>query len=280
MRAARVPALRDAVLELCPVCRGLWLTGAARRAFLRETGSEARKRRLELAGRGLVWVAQILTRMPVEPGNLPEAAPWRLYGVAGTLVIVYVASVLGLVYARDYTLRPGAIIDDPGNLYTLLTHIFFHADWLHLLGNLYFFYLFGRSVEHVFAGGRFLVVFFSAGVIGGLAQALLAPASSTLVLGASGAIAGIMGAHLWIYPRVRVLQVIPFLFIQIELPVWAYLGLWLGCQVVMAASVYTLGMAWYGHIAGFLYGLAAAVLQVPRRRRMVAAQVRDAVSGH
>lgn len=276
--APPLATLGRAALELCPVCRGLWLSGAARRALLRETGSEARRRRLALAGRGLVWAAQIVTSLPVEPGNLPAATPWRLYGVAFVLVVAYVASVLGLVYARDYALYPGAQVDDLARLLTSLTYVLFHANWPHLLGNLYFFYVFGRSVEPVFGGRGFLALFFGAGVVGGLAQALLAANGSPPVLGASGAIAGIMGAHLWIYPRARVLQVIPFVLLQIELPVWAYLGLWLGCQIYMAVSAYSVELAWQSHIAGFLCGLATTAWVVPRRRRRAGAWARDAAS--
>lgn len=276
--ASPLTTVGRAALELCPVCRGLWFSGAARRELVRASGPAARRRRLELAGDGLVWAAQILTSLPFEPGNLPAAAPRRLYGVGVSLVVVYVASVLGLVYARDFALRPGALVEAPAELYTLLTHVFFHADWPHLLGNLYFFYVFGRSVEPVLGGRGFLALFFGAGVVGGLAQALLAANGSPPVLGASGAIAGIMGAHLWFYPRVRVLQVIPLVLLQIELPVWAYLGLWLGCQIYMVVSAYSVELAWQSHIAGFLCGLATTAWVVPWRRRRAGAWARDAAS--
>lgn len=247
------------------MCRDLWIPGPTRRAVLREVGPAARRRRRVLVGRGVTWVAQILLRMPIVLGELRPMPPWRLFGVASALLLAYVASVLGLVYARDYALLPAPTGVDVARAHTLLTHIFFHADWFHLLGNLYFFYMFGRAVEHALGGARFLFVFFSAGVLGGLAQALFAPAASALVLGASGAIAGVMGAHLWLFPKNRVLQVLPFIFIQIEIPAWAYLCLWIFGQIAMAATMYALGLAWFSHIAGFLYGFAAAAFAVRAR---------------
>lgn len=258
MHAWQLPTLERAALDICPVCRGLWVSGAARRALVRGPGAAAK--RLAAAGRGVVWVAQILTRLPVVVGGVRTSQPWRLYAVALALVLCYVASVLGIVYARDFALRSTAPMVEAGRAYTLLTHVFFHADWYHILGNLYFLYMFGRAVEHALGGALFLVAFFSAGVLGGLAQALLAPASASLVLGASGAIAGIMGVHLWIYPRDRVLQVLPFVFIQLEIPLWVYLGVWFVGQASMAFTMYALGLAWCAHLTGFLYGLVAAAL--------------------
>ncbi len=96
-----------------------------------------------------------------------------MLGLAALLVGCYVASVLGLVYAREYALVAGKVVAEPLRLYTVLTHAFFHADWFHLLFNLYFLYVFGKNVEHVFGRKRFLILYFGAGLFGGLLQLLL-----------------------------------------------------------------------------------------------------------
>ena len=162
---------------------------------------------------------------------------------------------MGLLFAREWALIAGNIAAAPAQAYTLFTHAFFHADWFHLLGNLYFLYVFGDNVEHLFGRRRFLLLYLGALLLGGVMQASLTRATGTPVIGASGAIAGVTAAYLWIFPRARLLQTIPFLYIQLKIPAWVYLGAWVVLQLVMGFFTDKVQFAWFAHLGGFLFGL-------------------------
>jgi membrane associated rhomboid family serine protease/Zn-finger nucleic acid-binding protein len=254
-----LPGMLRTPVDRCPRCRGLWLDGDERHALARSStpsGQEAPA--VQLAKRGVIWAAQVLTQLPIEVDNPRRGIPWVVLGLGALLLGCYVASVLGLVYAREYALVAGEVVRRPLHLYTVLTHAFFHDDWFHLLFNLYFLYVFGRNVEHVFGRRRFLILYFGAGLFGGLLQLLLTSATGTPVIGASGAIAGVCGAYLVIFPRARLLQTLPLVYVQLKIPAWVYLGAWVGFQAVMAATSDAPQFAWYAHLGGFALGAALA----------------------
>lgn len=168
----------------------------------------------------------------------------------------------------------GLIKQEPLHVYTLFTHQFFHANWLHLLGNAYFLYIFGDNVEHMFGRARFLLLFFGAGIFGGALHVLLTRATGTPVIGASGAIAGVMAAYLLTFPNATLFQVIPFTPIQIKIPAWVYLGVWVLFQTVMAFLSAAIDYAWFSHLGGFLFGAAMTPLVLRWRWRQVAREVR------
>jgi len=270
-----IPDLLKSPIDRCPVCRGLWLDGDERYTLAKSsTRGGQTDRKVELAKRGLIWAAQILTQLPVEVENPARGTPWVVYGVCTLLVSTYIASVYGLFFAREFAMIPGTLRADPLQVYTLFTHIFFHADWFHLLGNLYFLYIFGDNVEHIYGHRRFLLLFFGAGLVGGLFEFILTKATATPVIGASGAIAAVMAAYLWIYPKAKLLQVIPILYIQLTIPAWIYVGVWVGFQAVMGFFSDAMGMAWFSHLFGFLCGLAMTPWVLKKRRVEVAQQVR------
>ncbi len=270
-----IPDLIKSPIDRCPVCRGLWLDGDQRSKLAHSsTRSGQSDRKVELAKRGIIWAAQILTQLPVEVENPARGTPWVIYSLSALLIGVYVASVFGLVYARDFAMVVGAVRSSPTQAWTLFTHIFFHADWLHLLANLYFLYIFGDNVEHIYGRRRFLVLFFGAGLIGGLGEVLLSRASATPVIGASGAIAAVMAAYLWIFPRAKLLQVVPIIYVQLTIPAWVYVGAWLLFQVAMGFFSDARGMAWFSHLFGFLCGLAMTPWVLKQRRAEVATKVR------
>lgn len=270
-----IPELLKTPIDRCPRCRGLWLDGDERHALARSSTREGQEdAAVHMAKRGLIWAAQLLTQLPVEVENPARGTPTVIYALGILLVAVYVASVFGWVYAREWAIVAGQIAREPWHIYAIFTHVFFHADWFHLLGNLYFLYVFGDNVEHIFGHRRFLALFFGAGLFGGLMQALLTRATGTPVVGASGAIAGVTAAYLWIFPRARLLQVIPFLYIQLKIPAWVYVAVWIGFQAVMAFFSDAITFAWFSHIGGFLFGLAMTPWVLARRRQEVATKVR------
>ncbi|MCY1055218.1 rhomboid family intramembrane serine protease [Nannocystis sp. SCPEA4] len=254
-----LPGMLKTPVDRCPRCRGMWLDGDERHALARSsTRAGQEDRSVQLAKRGLIWAAQVLTQLPIEVDNPRRGIPFVVLGLAALLVGCYVASVLGLVYAREYALVAGKVMAEPLRLYTVLTHAFFHADWFHLLFNLYFLYVFGKNVEHVFGRKRFLILYFGAGLFGGLLQLLLTRATGTPVIGASGAIAGVCGAYLVIFPRARLLQTLPFVYVQLKIPAWIYLGAWVGFQAAMALFSDARQFAWFSHLGGFALGAALA----------------------
>jgi membrane associated rhomboid family serine protease len=160
-----------------------------------------------------------------------------------------------------------------GSWYTLGTHWALHGGWMHLLGNCYFLYIFGDNVETLFGRLRFALFFFVAAVIGGLAEVMLTQNTIAPLVGASGGIAGVMAAYLWCFPRNKMFQVV--LFIQLKLPVWMYLFVWVGYQAVMGLfETSGAGVAWFAHLFGFAVGAAMTPLILMMRRREVARMVR------
>jgi membrane associated rhomboid family serine protease len=152
-------------------------------------------------------------------------------------------------------------------LLSALTAMFLHGGWLHLLGNMLFLYVFGNNVEDRFGRLRFLLWYLGWGVVATYGFALLNPASTTAVVGASGAIAGVLGAYFVLFPRVRVLSLVPIVFfIPMRLPAWLVLGSWFVLQWLYAsgAGVTTgSGVAYAAHVAGFVAGVL-----VGRRHRV------------
>lgn len=150
---------------------------------------------------------------------------------------------------------------------TLITSIFLHGSWFHVISNVWFLFIFGDNVEDRMGPARYLVFYISAGVIAGLCQFLLYPASRLPTVGASGAIAGVLGAYFVLYPRARVITIIPLFIIPwlVEIPALIYLGIWFLTQLSsglvnlgrLGAGVDFGGIAWWAHIGGFVFGLLA-----------------------
>ncbi len=156
------------------------------------------------------------------------------------------------------------IVDrEPINYLTPLTSMFLHGGWGHILGNGLFLWIFGNNVEDSMGRGRYVVFYFLCGLGAATAQVLINPASAVPMVGASGAIAGVLGAYLILYPRVRVnVLFIIIIFIKvIPVPAWAMLLWWFGLQVLTGlpqlSSVrpdVSSGVAVWAHIGGFLTG--------------------------
>lgn len=156
---------------------------------------------------------------------------------------------------------------------TLLTHMFLHGGWLHLLGNLWFLYVFGDNVEDAMGHVRFAVFYLVCGLAAAAAQMLSAPASSTPMVGASGAIGGVMGAYVMLYPRVWVHLLVWFGFYvtRVAVPAYFMLGYWLLIQLIGGAVSRSEGggVAFWAHVGGFVAG---AVLVFPFRNPLLLAR--------
>lgn len=149
--------------------------------------------------------------------------------------------------------------------WTLVTSIFLHGGWLHFLGNMWFLYIFGDNVEDRIGHVGYLLFYLVCGVGASLAHLATNTGSPIPTIGASGAIAGVMGAYFLFYPRAMVLSVVPiFFFIQLlVLPAWLFLGIWFLLQFFQGALIsepLAGGVAWWAHVGGFVVGAGIAVL--------------------
>ena len=156
---------------------------------------------------------------------------------------------------------PAALQD--GRALRLVTALFLHADWAHLVGNLVFLLIFGLPAERAMGPWRFLLLFLLGGAIANLAAALTIGAPDRIIIGASGAVSAVIGAYLALFPRAKLGVVLPLgLFLEfVRAPASLLIGIWALLQVVFAYIGPALGaVAWWAHLAGFAFGIVYAML--------------------
>jgi membrane associated rhomboid family serine protease len=157
---------------------------------------------------------------------------------------------------------------------TLVSSMFLHGSWSHFIGNMWYLWIFGDNVEDRVGHGRFIAFYLLCGVVAALGHVAMDPASTLPTIGASGAIAGVMGGYFVLYPQSRVLTLIPLVFYVeiIELPAVLLLGFWFVMQlfnagvIAVTANSSSGGIAFVAHVAGFVAGLAGVFMFRKRRR--------------
>ena len=142
--------------------------------------------------------------------------------------------------------------------YTLITYMFLHGDWLHLIGNMLFLWVFGDNVEDAMGPISFTIFYLVCGVAAGLAHATMHPDSAAPLIGASGATAGVIGAYLMLYPRVS-MWVLVLMRLPLKLPAILVIGSWVAVQVYFVYADVNDGTAWWAHIGGFVAGLVLVI---------------------
>ena len=198
---------------------------------------------------------------------------WLLaQGAGATLQLARSVCEFGLIPGElTASLPPGtrfpmgeglACLTDPGRqVPNVITSMFLHGSWMHLLGNMWFLWLFGNNIEDSMTRPRFLAFYLLSGLGAALAQVVADPSSNVPMVGASGAISGVMGAYLVLFPSVRVFTLVPlgFFITSIALPAWAMLIYWAALQflggVTSIAAGQTGGVAFWAHAGGFLAGV-------------------------
>jgi len=199
-------------------------------------------------------------------------------GAGATLPLARSVCDLGLIPGElTGRVAAGAAVPMGGGLYCqlegarnywhIVSSMFLHGSWMHIIMNMWFFWIFGNNIEDSMGHGRFVVFYLGCGTAAALAQVAMDPASPVPVVGASGAISGVMGAYLVLYPRVRVYTLVPlgFFLTTIALPAWAMLGYWIVLQFLgglpqLAGAQGNGGVAFWAHIGGFAVGAATIKL--------------------
>jgi membrane associated rhomboid family serine protease len=197
--------------------------------------------------------------------------PGVTIGIIGFNLLVYLFQAALSERTADTFLVTFAVVPAYFSLVDVFTSMFVHAGLAHLAGNLLFLWIFGDNVEDRLGHGRFALFYLVCGFIAAFVQTALNPNSLVPMVGASGAIAGVMGAYLVLYPHSRVLMLFPFPPILFELPAVFFLGLWFFMQFLNGIGTLPIfqpelsgGVAFWAHIAGFVAGVA---LVIPMRRK-------------
>jgi membrane associated rhomboid family serine protease len=202
-------------------------------------------------------------------------------GAGATVPLAASVCTFGLIPGElTGALRPGlqipiaeglvCVVDAGSHTSNIFTSMFLHGSWMHLIGNMWFLWLFGNNIEDSMTRPRYLVFYLLCGVAAAMFQVMFDPDSAAPMVGASGAISGVMGAYLVLYPRVRVYTLVPigFFLTTIALPAWGMLIYWMLIQVVGGLSGIVAeeggGVAFWAHVGGFLAGVVLIKLFAKR----------------
>ncbi len=197
--------------------------------------------------------------IPIRDINPSETHPVVNNTIIAVCIIVY---VLELFYgaSREAFFHHFGLVPAQVKIIPLFSYMFLHGGFWHLLSNMWFLYIFGDNIEDRLGPARYLIFYLGCGLASGLAHLMLNLGSPVPIVGASGAIAGVMGAYLVLFPHARVLTLVPLFFIPlfIEIPAFFLLGVWFVIQLLNAASTTAgaTGVAWWAHVGGFVAGIA------------------------
>lgn len=173
-----------------------------------------------------------------------------------------------LVYT--YGVVPTSLLEGHG-YYTLITSMFLHGGWMHLIGNMLFLWVFSDNIEAIIGSGKFILFYLLGGMVAMAAHAFFNPGSDVPSIGASGAISAVLGAYLVMFPDSRVRVLVLLFFFSFRVPAIVFLGIWIvqqffnGISTLGVSAADTSGVAWWAHIGGFVFGILAGF----RYRRLV-----------
>lgn len=206
---------------------------------------------------------------PIRDHNPSGRTPYVTIALIAVNILVFLGYFLGLTeyqlgeFFWTWGLVPARFLSGDG-LWTIFTSMFLHGGWFHLAGNMLFLWIYGDNLEEEMGHGGFLLFYLASGVVAGLAQALPDPGSLIPMVGASGAIAGVMGGYLLLFPKAKVdvLFIIVILIRIVPIPAFLMLGLWFGMQLIGGVSTPSDmgGVAYWAHAGGFVAG---GVLALP-----------------
>jgi membrane associated rhomboid family serine protease len=223
--------------------------------------------------------------IPLRDTNPTRTFPFITYALIIANILVFFFEVtLGKhlnLFVSEFGVVPARFVDeihtakiDVGTFFPFLSSMFLHGGWLHLLGNMLFLHIFGDNVEDKFGHFTFLLFYLFAGFVAAGTQVYMSPASQVPMVGASGAIAGVLGAFVFMFPRAKIATLIPiifFFFKIIDLPAFVFIGFWFLLQVLSAVMALGIGadaggVAWWAHIGGFAVGAISSPFLRKNRR--------------
>lgn len=220
--------------------------------------------------------------LPLKDDNPTNTFPFVTVGVIlANCFVFYHQLTLSLPAGQKFVFQWGAIpyqivygevLYGPGlfpPVLTLFSSMFLHGGFLHLIGNMLYLWIFGNNIEDTLGHFRFLIFYLLVGLSAALVQVLSDPQSTTPMIGASGAVAGILGAYLLLFPQARILTLMfIFIFIRmIRIPALIVLGFWFLVQLLSITSGYETGVAFFAHIGGFVAGLILVKVFQPQKAR-------------
>ncbi len=180
-------------------------------------------------------------------------------------------------FIYSYGFIPEAFFRNPlsGQALTLVTSMFVHGGWFHVISNMWALYIFGDNIESQFGHGRYLLFYVATGIAAALTHAVLTPSSEIPTVGASGAVAGVMGAYILLFPHSRIVTLVPLFFLPwfVEVPALLFVGVWFLSQLfnglfsLVPQAEAAAGVAWWAHVGGFVAGLGLAAVYLAGTRR-------------
>src|SRR4051812_3677032 len=192
--------------------------------------------------------------IPLRDTQPSNTSPYVTILIIAVNVLVFLYEVSLGQYETNYFIARYGLTPDRLHYSSLWTSMFLHGGWMHLIGNMWFLWLFGDNVEEAMGPLRYLIFYFLVGSVGALAQAFAMPNSTAPMIGASGAVAGALGGYAILFPRARIvtLVMIPLLWPVVNFPAWVFLGLWFVMQFLLPTGS---GVAWMAHVGGFIAGI-------------------------
>jgi len=219
--------------------------------------------------------------IPFKDDNPTSTFPFVTIGIIAINILVYIWEIMSPAGEKYIVYSYGAI---PSNLIsfdtmqpvhpvlTIFSAMFLHGGILHIAGNMLYLWIFGNNIEDMLGHFKFFIFYLISGIAAAYSHAIMAPSSSVPMIGASGAVAGVLGAYLLLFPRAKVHTLIFLVFFVevVKIPALIVIGFWAIIQVVNGLLTQGVaakgGVAWFAHIGGFLAGLLTIKLWLPKRR--------------
>lgn len=210
--------------------------------------------------------------MPLADNNPTHITPWLTYGLIALNLVMFAGQMFG-PYGFEWSVQamgfiPARLLGEmsgvPGArepVETLFLSMFLHGDLMHLAGNMLYLWVFGDNIENDLGRGRFIGLYLAAGITAALAQMAVEPLSTVPMVGASGAISGVLGAYLILHPRQPITVLMPYVGLT-RMPAMVVLGMWFGYQLLhgLLTDASGGGVAFWAHIGGFVAGVMLAKL--------------------
>ncbi len=220
--------------------------------------------------------------IPYKDDNPLSSTPYVTIAIIALNVVIFIFELVNPEGIKELVVNYGAIpyslmtfqsFQPVSPVVTIFTSMFMHGGFLHIAGNMLYFWIFGNNIEDQLGHFKFIIFYLLCGIVAVYAYSMSDPTSLTPMIGASGAIAGILGAYILLFPRAQVYTIVFLgIFVQvIRLPALIVIGFWAIIQLANGLLTRPMeqggGIAWFAHVGGFVFGLLLIKLMLPKRRR-------------